>query len=61
MIWKVTYIYWCSVVRKTMYVRAETENEAWKIADSQFGYEEVDIKGVEPATEEEVIKKYIFE
>lgn len=61
MIWKVTYIYWCSVVPQTMYVRAETENEAWKIADSQFGYEEVDIKSVEPATEEEVLKKYIFE
>ena len=61
MIWKVTYIYWCSVVKQTMYVRAETENEAWKIADSQFGYEEVDIKSVEPATEEEVLKKYIFE
>ncbi len=56
MYWKVTYIYWCSVVKQTMYVKAETKDEAWKIADSQFGYEEADIKSVEPATQEEILR-----
>ncbi len=39
-----------------MYVKAETKDEAWKIADSQFGYEEADIKSVEPATQEEILR-----
>lgn len=56
MYWKVTYIYWCSVVKQTMYVKAETKDEAWKIAGSQFGHEEADIKSVELATQEEILR-----
>ena len=59
MYWKVTYLYWCSVVKQTMFVKADTEKEAWKLADSQFGYEEADILSVEPTTEEEVLKNVV--
>lgn len=59
MLWKVTYRWWCSVVKDTMYVKAETENEAWKVADSQFGYEEADILSVEPTTQDEILKNSV--
>ena len=59
MYWKVTYLWWCSVVKQTMYVKANTEKEAWKLADSQFGYEEADITSVEPVTEEEILKNVV--
>ena len=42
-----------------MYVKAETENEAWKVADSQFGYEEADILSVEPTTQDEILKNSV--
>ena len=60
MIWKFTYVYWCSVVRETVYVKAETEKEAYKEFDKHFGYEEVDIKCVEPATVEEALKDVVW-
>ena len=59
MYWKVTYQWWYSVCQETMYVKADTEKEAWKLADSQFGYEEVDIRSVEPATAEEILKECV--
>ena len=59
MFWKATYRYWCSVVKQTMYIKADSENEAWKLADSQFGYEEADILSVEPATQEEILKNCV--
>lgn len=59
MYWKVTYQYWCSVVKQTMFVKADTESDAWKVAGSQFGYEEADIRSVEPTTEEEILKNCV--
>lgn len=59
MYWKVTYIYWHSVTPNIMFVRADSESDAWKVADSQFGYEEADIKSVEEVTVDEILKKTV--
>ena len=59
-IWKVTYMYWCSVVKDVGFVEADTENEALRKFDSNFGYEEIDIKGIEPSSEEELMNHYLY-
>ncbi len=61
MYWKVTYRWWCSVMKCTMYVKADTQDKAWKVAGSQFGYEEADILSVEPTTQEEILKSCVIE
>ena len=60
MIWRFTYIYWCSVVKQTAYVKADTESEAYKEFDKHFGYEEVDIKDVEQVSVEETLKEFVW-
>lgn len=61
MYWKVTYQWWCSVCKSVGYVKADTESEAWRKFDSQFGYEDIDIRSVEPATEEEILKSCVVQ
>ena len=56
MYYKFTYMWWCSVCKSTMYVKADSKDEAYKKFDSQFGYEEVDIKSCEEVTAEEILK-----
>ena len=56
MYWKFTYMWWCSVHKDTMFVKADTKEEAYKKFDSNFGYEDVDIYGCEQVTEQEVLK-----
>ena len=49
-------MWWCSVIKDTMFVKADTKEEAYKKFDSNFGYEDVDIYGCEQVTEQEVLK-----
>ena len=60
MIWKITYVYWCSVVKQTAYVKADTEKDAYQEFDKHFGYEEVDIKNIEQSTIEDVLKENVW-
>ena len=61
MYWKVTYQWWYSVCKETGFVKADTKDEAYKKFDSQFGYEDIDIRSVEPATEEEILKHCVVQ
>jgi len=56
MYWKFTYMWWHSVRKDTMFVKADTKEEAYKKFDSCFGYEEVDCYGCEQVTEQDVLK-----
>jgi hypothetical protein len=56
MYWKFTYMWWHSVHKDIMFVKADTEEEAYKRFDSCFGYEEVDCYGCEQVTEQDVLK-----
>ena len=61
MYWKFTYMYWCSVCKNTMFVKADNKSDAYKKFDSNFGYEEVDIVSCEEVTEEEVLKSCVVQ
>lgn len=61
MYWKVTYRWWYSVCKEVGYVKADTESEAWRKFDAQFGYEEIDIVSVVPATAEEILNEVIVQ
>ena len=61
MYWKVTYRYWCSVEKSVGYVKADTENEAWRKFDSHFGYEEIDIVSVELISADEILKSVVYD
>lgn len=56
MYWKFTYMWWYSVSKDTMFVKADTEEDAYKKFDSHFGYESVDIISCEQISEQEVLK-----
>lgn len=49
-------MWWCSVCKNTMFVKADTKEEAYKKFDSNFGYEEVNICSCEQVTEQDVLK-----
>ena len=57
--WKVSYKWWCSVSMSYDYVKAETEREAYQKFDSQFGYEEIDIKNIEEISAEEILNEVV--
>jgi hypothetical protein len=44
-----------------MFVKADTESDARKKFNSQFGYEEVDIEDCEQVTEEEVLRECVVQ
>lgn len=54
-------MWWCSVVKNTMFVKADNEAEAYKKFDKQFGYEEVDILKCEETNIEEILKSVVVE
>lgn len=57
--WKVSYKWWWSVSMSYGYVKAETEREAYQKFDSQFGYEEIDIKNIEEISAEEILNEVV--
>ena len=61
MYWKFTYRWWFSISKSTMFVKADTESDARKKFNSQFGYEEVDIEDCEQVTEEEVLRECVVQ
>ena len=60
MYWKVIYTPWYSISKHTMYVKAETKEEAYSLADAKLGYEGGDIMSAEPITEEEILKNTVI-
>lgn len=57
--WKVSYKWWYSVSMSYGYVKAETIEEAYRKFDSQFGYEEIDIKNVEEISPEKILNEIV--
>lgn len=57
--WKVSYKWWYSVSMYYGYVKAETIEEAYIKFDSQFGYEEIDIKNIEEISPEEILNEIV--
>ena len=55
---KVTYMWWFSVVPSTGYVSAESKEEVWKNFEKKcgFGYEDIDIKSVEEVSVEKILQ-----
>ena len=57
--WKVSYKWWYSVSESYGYVKAETKEKAYKKFDSQFGYEEIDIKDIKEISPEEILNEIV--
>lgn len=59
MYWKFTYMWRCSACKDTLFVKADTEDEAYQKFNTQFGYEDVSIYNCEQVTEQEILKTYV--
>ena len=59
MYWRFTYRWWYSVTKQTMFVKADTEEKAIKIFESNFGYEDVDILDCTETTEQDILKETV--
>ena len=61
MIWKFTYSWrYAPCTKEIKFVKAQTKEEAYEEFHRHFGYEDVDICGVEESNIEEVLKTNVW-
>ena len=61
MIWKFTYSWWYDPCKKEIkFVKAETEDDAFREFDKHFGYEDIDVREIEKSSIEEVLKTNVW-